>query len=173
MEKQLAEYRERKNKERRAQQTITSSLLGLFRGAKTNSKNDQSKDVSSTTSSSMTKGHVKTKTNVSHIQGGQVIYHETEEEIIERSKWKIFNLQNGLLFLLWLLLWKIFIELEFGAVYFLVTGFMFIYFNTRTGPRGNRLSAYSVFNPNFERLEGTLTAEQFEQQVLQRPPKVD
>ena len=41
-----------------------------------------------------------------------------------------------------------------------------MYRNTRTGPRQrNTLSAYSVFNPNQERIDGTFTTEQFEKEL--------
>ncbi|XP_074656637.1 SAYSvFN domain-containing protein 1-like isoform X2 [Tubulanus polymorphus] len=68
--------------------------------------------------------------------------------------------------LLWLMLWLLFISLEFGAVYFVVSSLFVIYRTMRTKPRSpGELSAYSVFNPNCERLEGTFTAEQFEKEL--------
>lgn len=73
--------------------------------------------------------------------------------------------------LLWLIVWKIFIELQFGAVYFVVSALIFVYLNTRSGKRSKKtLSAYSVFNPNCERLQGTITAEQLEANLLHRKP---
>lgn len=68
--------------------------------------------------------------------------------------------------LLWLIIWGLFVEIGFGAVYFVLSILLFVYFNTRTGPkRGDGPSAYSVFNPNCERLDGTITAEQFESEL--------
>lgn len=68
--------------------------------------------------------------------------------------------------ILWVCLWKYFIEIGFGAVYFIVTCSYLMYRNTRTGPKEKgKLSAYSVFNPNHERLDGTFTAEQFEKEL--------
>lgn len=68
--------------------------------------------------------------------------------------------------LLWLILFGLFIELEFGAVYVLLSTFYFIYTNTGTGKKlKNEPSAYSVFNPNCERIQGSLTAEQFESEI--------
>ncbi|ESO93529.1 hypothetical protein LOTGIDRAFT_232604, partial [Lottia gigantea] len=162
MEKQLAEYRAKKEKERRSQQSWTDYL---FRGRKEPSPRGSE--------SAETRQNITQTKNVSHIQNGEVIYHETEEEVNDSSNRKYFTLQNILIVILWLLCWKIFIELQFGAVFFLISGFLFIYFNTRTGPKSSRLSAYSVFNPNFERLEGTLTAEQFESELLRRPVSKD
>jgi len=64
---------------------------------------------------------------------------------------------------IWLLLWSAFIVVEFGTVFFMVSLFYVVYANTRTGPnKENAPSAYSVFNPNCERIAGTFTAEQFE-----------
>ena len=73
---------------------------------------------------------------------------------------------------LWLAVWSVFIWLEFGAIFFIITLIGFIYFNTRTGPRTNKLSAYSVFNPGCERIDGTLTAEQFEKELRYGPNSV-
>lgn len=46
-----------------------------------------------------------------------------------------------------------------------------IYFGTSSGRvrKKTQLSAYSVFNPNCVRLEGQLTAEQFENEILRKP----
>ncbi|CAK8695910.1 unnamed protein product [Clavelina lepadiformis] len=71
--------------------------------------------------------------------------------------------------LLWLLLFGLFVELEFGIVYVVLSFFVIIYYNTSTKKRGkNELSAYSVFNKDFERLDGTFTAEQFEKELTHR-----
>ncbi|KAK7072328.1 SAYSvFN domain-containing protein 1 [Halocaridina rubra] len=71
--------------------------------------------------------------------------------------------------LMWMLLWKVFILLEFGAVYFIFSAFVFIWYNMRSGPkRKGEISAYSVFNPNCEVIEGTFTAEQFERELLHK-----
>lgn len=71
-------------------------------------------------------------------------------------------------FLLWSLLFGLAIELEFGIVYFIVSGFLLLYISTSTRRRkSNEKSAYSVFNENCERLQGTFTAEQFDKQLRQ------
>ena len=68
--------------------------------------------------------------------------------------------------ILWLVLWKFFIDIQFGAVYFILSVSYICYKNTRTGPRDpTKLSAYSVFNANQERLDGTFTTEQFEREI--------
>lgn len=72
-----------------------------------------------------------------------------------------------LYFLLWTTLYIIAIQIEFGAVYFVVSVLIFIYFNTRSGPKKKgEVSAYSVFNPDCHSIDGTLTAEQFEREIV-------
>ncbi|XP_017783091.1 PREDICTED: SAYSvFN domain-containing protein 1 [Nicrophorus vespilloides] len=76
-------------------------------------------------------------------------------------------LYYGLFILLWCVVWLIFIKLQFGAVYFIFSAFIFIYFNTRTSKkRKHEVSAYSVFNKNCESIDGTLKAEQLERQMI-------
>ena len=77
---------------------------------------------------------------------------------------KSFMINVVLKFLLWIILLIIFIKLEFGIVYFVVSLLFLIYFNTSVR-RKSGLSAYSVFNPNLERLHGTLTPEQVEKSL--------
>uniref|UniRef100_A0A8D0BMZ7 SAYSVFN motif domain containing 1 n=1 Tax=Salvator merianae TaxID=96440 RepID=A0A8D0BMZ7_SALMN len=74
-------------------------------------------------------------------------------------------------FLLWLVLLGLFVELEFGLPYFVLSMFYWLYIGTR-GPgerQAGEKSAYSVFNPGCEAIQGTLTAEQFERELHYRP----
>lgn len=69
-------------------------------------------------------------------------------------------------FLLWATLYVIAIQYEFGAVYFIVTALIFIWINTRSGPkRKGEISAYSVFNPNCEAIDGAINPQQFEREL--------
>ena len=72
----------------------------------------------------------------------------------------------------WLGLWYKFIQLQFGAVYFAVSLLFIMYFSMRTERDPCHLSAYSVFNPNCERIDGTFTAEQFEKELRFGPGSV-
>ena len=73
----------------------------------------------------------------------------------------------ALYFLLWITLYIIAIKVEFGAVYFIVTALLFIYFNTRSGrKKKGEISAYSVFNPDCQSIDGTLKAEQLEREFM-------
>ncbi|XP_012602379.1 SAYSvFN domain-containing protein 1 [Microcebus murinus] len=73
--------------------------------------------------------------------------------------------------LLWLVLLGLFVELEFGLAYFVLSLFYWMYVGTR-GPEEKQegeKSAYSVFNPGCEAIQGTLTAEQLERELHLRP----
>lgn len=75
--------------------------------------------------------------------------------------------------LLWLLLWGFFVEVGFGAVYFITSLLYFIIVSLRGSRRRSwEPSAYSVFNKNFETIEGTLSAEQFERELRYGPMSV-
>lgn len=81
---------------------------------------------------------------------------------------------TGLKALLWLLVWGFFIEVEFGMVYLVASGLIFIILSLRGGRKRapDELSAYSVFNKNLETIEGTLSAEQFERELRYGPNSV-
>lgn len=87
-----------------------------------------------------------------------------------KSSWWITILK----IVLWLLVWGFFIEVEFGAVYLVVSALAFIVLSLRGGKRRapGELSAYSVFNKNLETIEGTLSAEQFEKELRYGPSSV-
>nr|XP_033794953.1 SAYSvFN domain-containing protein 1 [Geotrypetes seraphini]XP_033794954.1 SAYSvFN domain-containing protein 1 [Geotrypetes seraphini]XP_033794955.1 SAYSvFN domain-containing protein 1 [Geotrypetes seraphini] len=90
------------------------------------------------------------------------------------SQWLLQINPLILKFLLWLVLLGLFVELEFGLVYFVLSMFYWIYEGTRS-PRERKMgekSAYSVFNPGCEAIQGTLTAEQFERELQYRPMAV-
>ncbi|XP_078226787.1 SAYSvFN domain-containing protein 1 isoform X1 [Callithrix jacchus] len=73
--------------------------------------------------------------------------------------------------LLWLVLLGLFVELEFGLAYFVLSLFYWMYVGMR-GPEEKKegeKSAYSVFNPGCEAIQGTLTAEQLERELQLRP----
>ena len=93
----------------------------------------------------------------------------------EQSKYELGNVGrlfnrlhgiNGVLKIaLWFSLWMFFIKIEFGAVFFAVSLILVLYFSMNNSRNKNELSAYSVFNENFERLDGTFTAEQFDKSL--------
>ena len=77
------------------------------------------------------------------------------------------GIENILKFLIWALLYFIFIKLEFGVVYFIVSLLVIMYLNTGKRRSGEK-SAYSVFNRDCEELPGTLKASQFEKEIMHR-----
>lgn len=91
----------------------------------------------------------------------------SSEENVQQSKSTVITKVIYLLyFLLWITLYAIALKYEFGAVYFVLSALVFICLNTRSGPkRRGEPSAYSVFNPNCEAIEGTLDASQFEREI--------
>ncbi|KRT82964.1 hypothetical protein AMK59_4577 [Oryctes borbonicus] len=73
----------------------------------------------------------------------------------------------ALWFIIWASLYAVFIKLQFGTVYLIVSGIIFICLNTRTKPKKpNEISAYSVFNKDCKSIDGTLKAEQLERQMI-------
>ena len=72
--------------------------------------------------------------------------------------------------LLWILLWFFFVEVGFGAIYFIVSLLFFIVVSLRgSRRRPGEPSAYSVFNKGCEAIDGTLSAEQFERELRYGP----
>ena len=70
----------------------------------------------------------------------------------------IITMRNILIVFIWALIYKIFIIYEFGLVYFFFTIILLI-FNNLGERKPWELSAYSIFNPNFERIPGSMTSE--------------
>jgi hypothetical protein len=86
---------------------------------------------------------------------------EDEEKEESVTNWQIIVIK----FLLWLILFIIFIRLEFGVIYFIISLLYLMWKNLGSNRRRNQLSAYSVFNPNFEKLPGTFSAEDYDRQL--------
>ena len=96
---------------------------------------------------------------------------EDSDEVEEREPLKIYVFKLMLKFLLWSTLFALFVRFEFGLVYFVVSLLVLIYLNTskrskRQRRRQGELSAYSVFNRNVERIQGTITAEQLQSNLM-------
>ena len=74
--------------------------------------------------------------------------------------------KNVVQVLLWLCAFSLAVYAEFGAVFVLTSGFAAIWLNLgRNRGRRGAPSAYSVFNPGCESLDGTLTGEQVDQTI--------
>ncbi|XP_015277004.1 PREDICTED: SAYSvFN domain-containing protein 1 [Gekko japonicus] len=102
-------------------------------------------------------------------ESSQRTHSPKTQAVLSPPRWTHYFFANVtfLKFLLWLVLLGLFVELEFGLPYFVLSMFYWIYVGTRgPGERQNgEKSAYSVFNPGCEAIEGTLTAEQLEREL--------
>lgn len=78
----------------------------------------------------------------------------------------------GLKSLLWLAGWWSSNKLEFGSMYIIVSLFLAIFLNLGNKKAGE-MSAYSVFNDGFQQLLGTMTAEQFDNEIRHRQVNED
>lgn len=120
------------------------------------------------------------KVNNSNKQKYQSLEKDQHIQIIEDSLRRDIKFQNDskyswtqtdlvkifLKVLLYLICLLIFVKLEFGLVFFIVSSILIIYFNTSNRQNKSGLSAYSVFNPNMERIQGTVTSEQLQNNMF-------
>ena len=66
------------------------------------------------------------------------------------------NTKNIIIFIIWNSLYRLFLKYNFGAVYFMITIIALIFLNLGQRKPGE-LSSYSVFNPNNERMLGSMS----------------
>lgn len=103
------------------------------------------------------------------IKGFEDGYEDKNQKMIEEARKRLsdeekeFNpldivtTKNIIIVVVWGLIYKLFVYFEFGLVYFFMTIIALIFYNL--GERKPwELSAYSIFNPNCERIPGTFTA---------------
>ncbi|XP_013381997.1 uncharacterized protein LOC106152802 [Lingula anatina] len=162
VQEKLAEYRAKKSKENKT--PLIHRLFGNGNSIKTTIKHEQNRPVNN---------HDKYHSEAQEDQEGTDNdgNHTFRPADLEEPPWirnyipEILK-PNYLKICLWFILWGLFIELQFGAVYFVLSMFYVVYANTGSRVKKDGApSAYSVFNPNCERLDGTFTAEQFEQEL--------
>ena len=72
----------------------------------------------------------------------------------------IITMRNIIIFFIWSIIYKLFIDFGFGLIYFFLTIIILI-FNNLGERKPWELSAYSIFNPNFERIPGSINSENF------------
>ncbi|XP_069115469.1 SAYSvFN domain-containing protein 1-like [Argopecten irradians] len=164
MEAKLAEYRSRKAKETARQENNHSGFIThLLRRNKTVQIDESQSKKESQNEESSAALITKDDSDQQQQQKDDVM----EDDIPEPRVWdKVTIVEFTLKCVLWVALWGLFVELQFGAVFVVLSGLFFLYKSLHNRKRKrNKLSAYSVFNPNFERLEGTFTAEQFEKEL--------
>jgi hypothetical protein len=85
----------------------------------------------------------------------KIVLNEIEsEKLIDQEPLKHYIIKLILRILLWATLFAIFVKLEFGIPYFIISLLIIIFLNTNVGRNKSKISAYSVFNPNLERIQG-------------------
>jgi len=95
-----------------------------------------------------------------------------EEEIPSRDRIKSYLLSQckSRGFILYVLLQFVAWYLEFGAVFFVLGLLYFIFTNLSDRKRKpEELSAYSVFNPNCQRIDGTVDASEMINNIVSGP----
>ncbi|XP_054474723.1 SAYSvFN domain-containing protein 1 [Anoplopoma fimbria] len=174
MEQRLAEFRARRQAENTVKRDESAGLQCIAQKvADTAAQNDTTTTTTTTTESAQT-------------QETEVISASSQTSPIkDRSDWLldsalgrwlasrqvIFTNLTLLKVLLWLVLLGLFVELEFGLPFFVISLFYWLYEGLRSPAEREpgELSAYSVFNPDCQPLLGTLTAEQLEGEMGYRP----
>ena len=99
-------------------------------------------------------------------------YEDPEEKQLKEAKKRleemekpfnpldIITMRNIIIFFIWALIYKLFIDFGFGLIYFFITIILLI-FNNLGERKSWELSAYSIFNPNFERIPGSINSNNF------------
>ncbi|XP_033125899.1 SAYSvFN domain-containing protein 1-like isoform X2 [Anneissia japonica] len=146
IEEQLAQYRARKQNQIPTKQNATRDADKL---------------------SSTAKERTPTTSKLQQWIDGLFIYAENTR-LVRAIQSSSLAKATYLKFLLWLLLYALFIQLQFGVFFFMGSLFYLMYITMTVGKirKPGEPSAYSVFNPDFETIDGTFTAEQFERELL-------
>ncbi|XP_061390299.1 uncharacterized protein LOC133325575 [Musca vetustissima] len=154
-EEKLQKYRMKKKRREKFQrfvETITGFAMTDKRSGETNDKPELVRQQTSVHSID----EDSSEESISNVD----TTHESRNDIVLRYLLRVAYIA------LWLILYIIAIELEFGIVYLILSGFVVMYINTRTGPKNpDEVSAYSVFNKDFVSIDGSLKAEQFEREM--------
>lgn len=173
MKARLEAYRRKKHKEEMIE-SIKTSVKGILPW--NGNSNKASEALLAETSNEETEKLCQSSEvpDKKHLSKESIANLEIVEDDTDCAEDETNNVQCSLLtnviyllyFALWATLYIIAIEIEFGAVYFVISTLVIICLNTRSRPKKKgELSAYSVFNPNCETIEGTLDASQFEREI--------
>ncbi|KAI4495563.1 hypothetical protein M0802_008575 [Mischocyttarus mexicanus] len=168
----LEAYRRKKHKEEMIE-SVKSSIRGILSwndnsDANLRLPNDQSKEETEKLcqSDEINDENILLKERVWALESAEDL-DNFEDETEDNNQCHLLSIIIYFLyFSLWVVLYVIAVQIEFGAVYFVVSMLVLICLNTRSRPRKKgELSAYSVFNPNCEAIDGTLDANQFEREI--------
>ncbi|XP_022187352.1 uncharacterized protein LOC111046161 [Nilaparvata lugens] len=164
MESKLKAYRRRRAREElldRTQNKIKSIFNKMF-NSDTKDDRVQENDTRLDINNRELVDQAAVSESESVIENESIVSDE-DGELFDSRTWTKLTLYTSL----WAFLFVLAIHAEFGAVYFVISLMVILYKNTRTGPKkAGELSAYSVFNPNCEAIEGTLDAEQLQKELL-------
>ena len=83
-----------------------------------------------------------------------------EEEKKPFNPMDFLSTKNIIIFIIWYSLYRLFLNYNFAAVYFMLTIIVLIFLNLGQRKPGE-LSAYSIFNPNHERIIGSMSNNNF------------
>ena len=145
MEAKLAEFRRR-----HAQNNTSRQWREIF--AALASRSPWSRSASSQTTANEPKQQVEDEAE------------EEETEAVPETSRQVLVMKM----LVWLTLLVIFIRLEFALIYLIISLLYLIWSSLGSGRRRRRrdeLSAYSVFNPNLEKIQGTFSGEDYDRQL--------
>ncbi|XP_051265330.1 SAYSvFN domain-containing protein 1 [Dicentrarchus labrax] len=175
MEQKLAEFRARRQAENAA-----VKVEGVDPQCRARTVADTAPQTETTTTTTTTTDNQQTKEETGNIRDSP-----ESSPRKDRSDWLLDSalgrwLTSGQLVfsnlallkvLLWLVLLGLFVELEFGLPFFVISLFYWLYEGLRSpaAREPGELSAYSVFNPDCQPLLGSLTAEQLEGEMGYRP----
>ncbi|XP_011170373.2 uncharacterized protein LOC105203293 [Solenopsis invicta] len=159
VKEKLEAYRRKKRREE-----TMNSIKGVMKNMLTWNRNN---NVKSSIEESTEEEQIKLCEQSADVEEDRQENLQDDVQEEQESRVTVLNRVIYLLyFLLWATLYMIALEYEFGAVYFVLSALVFVCLNTRSGPkRHGEPSAYSVFNPNCEAIEGTLDASQFEKEI--------
>lgn len=167
MERKLAEFRARRQAENAGKKENSA-------GPQTETDTDPQPDTTSTTDSQQTEKKTETDRDSPpsspNKNQSDWLLDSTLGRWLASRQFVISNL-TLLKVLLWLVLLGLFVELEFGLPFFVISLFYWLYEGLRSpaAREPGELSAYSVFNPDCQPLLGSLTAEQLEGEMGYRP----
>ncbi|KAJ8953036.1 hypothetical protein NQ314_007410 [Rhamnusium bicolor] len=163
IEKKLANYRAKRNREA-FYAKFKQNFISFFSG-------ESSKDSKENLLKSDNNEEYIIQTTSDNLSDTDSL--DEEDDVILNCCTYIDWIYYSLYFILWSTIYSLFIKLEFGTVYLIITGLIAIYLNTRTRPKmDGEISAYSVFNKDCESIDGTLKAEQFEREIRYGPAMI-
>ena len=121
------------------------------------------------------KPEVKSQTSDHNVNADSEV--SDDKTIIEEDTAKPWTLIDFAIVFVKILMWFVgqwgFVKLGFGAVYFTTSCFAFMWLNLGTSAKrknNSAPSAYSVFNPGCQKIQGTFDADQIEDQIRHRKP---